>query len=62
MAMHIARTLAQLEALVALKTARPQPAASLAAQLLSMVGRWVILAAITTGAVGVILFTHWLFP
>lgn len=62
MAMHIARTLAQLEALVAHRTARSRPAASLTTQLVGMVGRWVILAAITAGAVGVILFTHWLFP
>lgn len=62
MAMHMARPLEQREAWVAHRTARSRPAASLTAQWVGMVGRRVVLAAITAGAVGVILGIHWLFP
>ena len=62
MAMHIARTLAQLEALMALRTARSLPVASLATQLVGMVGRWALLAGIAAGVVGVIFIASWLFP
>lgn len=52
MAMHIAQTLAQIEALAAPLNGQAPSIAPLSRQLLDMVGRWLLMAAATAGLVG----------
>lgn len=51
MAMPIAQTLAQIEALAEPLSGRTTTAAPLPRQLLDMVGRWLLIAAATAGLV-----------
>ncbi len=54
MAMPIAQTLAQIEALATPLSGRAPSAAPLSRQLLDMVGRWLLIAAATAGLVGLV--------
>lgn len=62
MAMHIARTLAQLEALAAITPAGSHVATTLTSQLFGMVGRWLLIATVAGAVVGLGSLAHWVFP